>query len=178
LSDFLEIDDFKAYENEFKNDLSAAFASLEDIRKSGITMVNQLYKCKKDNNEDFKFRNLKNSLLSDPEDDWYNGIIPNLLRRYNLLNLNGVINKKIFMTLPSLKYFSDILWRITREYVLNNKKYDVNDYFDLEPVIYLDTIDYYVSNDNRARNLINDSCNQDLRKRAISPHEFINMNKN
>ncbi len=100
----------------------------------------------------------------------------NLIRRYRLPSEATLLDwLEAYNLFPSIRYKIDVwmsyLWKIYHE----GKEPDVGDYFDLEQVIYLDAMDYYISNDGSFLSLLKRSGNLELQNRCISLDEFCQM---
>lgn len=125
------------------------------------------------------FNLFKNYLNKPPEDRIYNSLLPNLLFRYEIIDkYNTIEMSTIFDQIPSLKYYIDVFWKYTSNNVLSGKtprKPTVQDYFDLEQVVYLNNAHYLVTEEKRILNWVNNCGNTDLKGRAISASRFLEL---
>ena len=173
---FINLKSLSDFKNTLKKMQDETLKELVRIKHNKSLRQKNMIQIFKDYRKSNNLKEIKSRLQSLPKEDDYNVLIPIILERFEVKAFNKSINRKnIFSVLPSLKYFIDVNWKYNCQMTLNKRKVQANDYFDIEQVIYLNIADYLVTREKNLLSWINDSGNPELKGRAISPNDLLNL---
>jgi len=74
--------------------------------------------------------------------------------------------------LPSLLYYADVNSKYLSELFTGSRQSEKSDQFDFEQLLYLDRMDYFITNDTSLHGLAKSCGNEDLDGRLLTVHEF------
>jgi hypothetical protein len=99
------------------------------------------------------------------------------IKRYRLSEQAKQINvESAYEIFPAIRYAMDAYLAYLKKLFINEEQKPVGgDYFDLEQVIYLDIMDFFVSDDKPLLDTLSTSLNEDFKKRCISLEGFCEM---
>jgi hypothetical protein len=98
------------------------------------------------------------------------------IKRYKLSEQARQIDvESAYNIFPAIRYAMVAYIAYVKKLFINKKRPVGADYFDLEQVIYLDIMDFFVSDDESFLNTLSTLLNEDLKKRCISLERFCEM---
>ncbi|MDH4156328.1 MAG: hypothetical protein OEW00_03515 [candidate division Zixibacteria bacterium] len=164
IQEFLCCREFADFEHKFgsaQSFISDELKALSDLAVKGREVV---------------FKNLSNTgtdgakefLSSTNSESFFRIFLPQIIERFKLESeLSGLSADTVQRKVPSLRQFSDVFRTLQLKRLTGNKKIDLNDYFDVQKVVYLDKCDYLITDDRRLRVLFKEANCSDLWGRAI-----------
>jgi hypothetical protein len=89
-------------------------------------------------------------------------------------NSSSIVPQHAAELFHSFRYWMEFFYNYYRKVIVKNRKHQASDYFDIEQSIYLNIMDYWVSDDPRARRCMKNCRDSSGDPRCISLRTFYN----
>jgi len=166
LQQFLDLCCFAEYETAFGPESQYIKGSASDIGKNMDRSLSVLRKSavKSDRN------NLKRGLASANRRQWYAEFGGEALKRFSIVRTHPLPPGSLEQDFPSLCYLIDLYRVLDYKAILppNPMSWESSMLIDMDQIVYMDVMDYLITDDSPLTSLVNDSGNPELVGRCLS----------